>query len=85
MYKWIGAVNFPRRDGSGQCYVLHIAELQPDGQYRAYSTQSNGRSMTGCFVPVEVYNHAMALNLKCGDNIKVTWGPHNRIDEVAKA
>lgn len=84
MYKWIGSSTYPRRDGSGSVYVIFLAEQQPDGQFRPFSTYSGGRTAVGSFVPVEVYNAAMALKLKLGDDCKPTWGPRGQIESLEK-
>lgn len=85
MYKYIGTSSFPRRDGSGNLYVVFLAEQQPDGNYRPMTYYSNGRTSVGSFVPVEVYNAVMALKLKIGDDVRPSWGPRGQVEKIEKA
>lgn len=85
MYKWIGSSTYQRRDQSGNVYVLHLAEKQPDGQYRPYTVFSNGKTFVGATVPVEVFNAAMALKLKIGDDVRPVWGPRGQVEALDKA
>lgn len=85
MYKWIGNSAFPRKNGEGKIFVIYLAEQQPDGTFRPLSNYYNGRTSVGSFVAEEVYNAALALKLKFGDDVKPSWGPRAQIALLEKA
>lgn len=85
MYKWIGCGTYQRRDNTGNTYVIYLAEDLPNGQFRPFTVYSNNRTMVGSFVSVEVYNAALGLKLKIGDDVRPSWGPRGQIEGIEKA
>lgn len=85
MYFWIGGSSFPGQEQGSRICIVQLAEMQPDGTYRACTRRGrDGSTKVGFVVDPAIYDQIMQRKFQRAEFVEPVFGPNNRLLDVRK-